>query len=136
MAFWEKHSVRFLEMVFRSDRRESLSQPDGYGRKSRECGDAIEIYVILRDGIISSASFETTGCIYSVACANAVVHLAVGKSLQEAGDITAERVVDYLETLPEHERHCADLASEALQQALTDARETLRRPWRRFYRSC
>jgi len=135
MAFWQKHSLRFLEMVFKADRRESLKQPDGYGRQTRECGDTIEIYVILRNGLIDSASFETNGCIYSVACANAAVHLALGKSLPEARSITAASIVDYLETLPEHERHCAELAATVLQLALTDAQETLRLPWRKFYRS-
>ncbi|NTW36303.1 MAG: iron-sulfur cluster assembly scaffold protein [Syntrophobacteraceae bacterium] len=135
LAFWEKHSVHFLEMVFKSDRRESLRQPDGYGRKSRECGDTIEIYLMLRDGIIDSASFETNGCIYSVACANTTVHLAMGKSLPEARDITASHIIRYLETLPEHERHCAELAAEALQLAVTDAQQTSRQPWRRLYRS-
>ena len=134
MAFWQKHSLRFLEMVFRTDRRETLRQPDGCGRQTRECGDTIEIYVVLRDGIIDSASFETNGCIYSVACANAAVHLALGKSLTEARGINAASIIDYLETLPEHERHCAELAAAVLQLALNDARESLRRPWRKFYR--
>jgi nitrogen fixation NifU-like protein len=122
-------------MVFRSERRESLRQPDGYGRKSRECGDTVEIYLIVRDGVIESASFETNGCIYSVACANAIVHLAMGKSLSEAREITASQVVEYLETLPEHENHCAELAAEVLQLAITDAQQTSRQPWRRLYRS-
>ncbi len=135
LTFWEKHSVRFLEMVFKSDRREVLRQPDGYGQKSRECGDTVEIYLLLREGIIESASFETNGCIYSVACANTAVHLAMGKSLSEAGDITASQIIEYLETLPKHEKHCADLAAEALQLAINDARQIHRQPWRRFYRS-
>ncbi|MCU0574186.1 MAG: iron-sulfur cluster assembly scaffold protein [Syntrophobacteraceae bacterium] len=135
MAFWQKHSLRFLDMVFRADRRESLKQPDGYGRQTRECGDTIEIYVVLRDGLIDSASFETNGCIYSVACANAAVHLALGRSLPEARCISAASIVDYLETLPGHELHCAELAAAVLQLALTDAQETLRLPWRKFYRS-
>ncbi len=135
MAFWEKHSVRFLEMVFRSDRRESLTQPDGYARKSRACGDTIEIFLVVRDGTIDSASFETNGCVYSVACANAAVHLALGKSLAEGRAISAERIVEYLETLPPHERHCAELAAEVLHQAILDAQESLRHPWRKLYRS-
>ncbi len=135
MSFWQDHSLRFLEMAFRNDRRESLSQPDGYGRQTRQCGDTVEIYLLLRDGIIHSASFETNGCIYSVACANAAVHLCLGKSLEEAMDVTAPAIVECLETLPEPERHCADLAAAALRQALMDARETLKRPWRRLYRS-
>jgi nitrogen fixation NifU-like protein len=43
--------------------------------------------------------------------------------------------MEYLETLPRHESHCAELASEALQMAITDARQTSRQPWRKLYRS-
>lgn len=135
MAFWQHHSLRFLEMAFKTDRRESIRQPDGFGRQTRECGDSITIYLVLREDVIYSASFESNGCIYAVACANAAVHLCLGKTLTEAGDITAASIIEYLETLPEQERHCAELAAAALEQALRDARETLKHPWRRFYRS-
>lgn len=136
LSFWEKHSLNFLEMVFKTERRESLNQPHGYGRKSRECGDTIEIFLTVRDGMIETASFETNGCIYSVACANTMVHLAMGKSLGEAGDLNADHIIEFLETLPPHERHCAELAVDALQLALMDANETKRQPWKRLYRSC
>lgn len=135
LSFWEKHSLNFLEMAFKTERRESLSQPHGYGRKSRECGDTIEIFLTVRDGVIESASFETNGCIYSVACANTMVHLAMGKSLEEAGELGADDVIAFLETLPSHERHCAELAADVLRLALMDARETKREPWKRYYRS-
>ena len=132
--FWDKHSMRFLEMAFRSDKHESLSNPDGYGRRERECGDAITIYLIVRDGRILSASFETVGCLYSYACANAVVHLVEGQSIDAVSVMTPEDVIDYLETLPPSENHCAVLAIQALQLALANVRETLRHPWKKFYR--
>jgi nitrogen fixation NifU-like protein len=31
--FWQDHSLTFLEMAFRTDRRERLDKPDGYGKK-------------------------------------------------------------------------------------------------------
>lgn len=136
MDFWQNHSVKFLEMVFRSDRRETLEKPDGYGRRGREeCGDEIELFLTVRHGVISSASFETNGCIFTVACANAVVHLVEGKRLDEAWKITPEQVADYLETLPKPEMHCAQLAVRTLHVALANAQENERHPWRKFYQS-
>jgi nitrogen fixation protein NifU and related proteins len=132
--FWQKHSLRFLEMVFRVDKREVLRHPDGYGKSTRECGDSIEIFLCVRDEVIVSASFETNGCLYAVACANAAVHLAQGKKLSEALEVTAQSIVDYLETLPEAEKHCADLARRALYLALASMHETGRNPWKKFYR--
>jgi nitrogen fixation NifU-like protein len=131
--FWQHHSLRFLEMAFRSDKRETLKHPDGYGRQSRECGDTIELFLIVRNGKVLSASFETNGCLYSVACANTVIHLVEGKTLAEARKITAEDVIAYLETLPEKEEHCARLAVRALLSALANTLETRREPWKKLY---
>lgn len=131
--FWRHHSLNFLEMALRADKREILERPDGYARRSRHCGDTIEIFLTIRDEQIVAASFESNGCLYSVACANAVVHLAEGKSLQEVWEIGPQQVIDYLETLPREEFHCARLAVETLHLALADARELKRNPWKKFY---
>lgn len=133
LEFWQQHSVRFLEMVFQSGKRESLQQPDGYGKAIRECGDTIEVYLNVRDGRIRTASFQTNGCIYSVACANTMVHLIEGRVIEEAWALSPQNIVDYLETLPEKEYHCAALAIRALRAALTDNREVERQPWKKFY---
>jgi len=131
--FWENHSLRFLEMVFRTDKREVLEKPDGYGKRSRECGDTMEIFLIVGDGKIRSASFDTNGCLYSIACANAIAHMAEGKTISEAWELTPEDVMEYLETLPAGEAHCARLAVRTLHLALADAQETQRHPWKKLY---
>jgi len=133
LNFWENHSLRFLEMVFRADKREVLRNPDGYGKRTRKCGDTVEIFLTFRDGRIKSASFETNGCMYSVACANAAVHLVEGKSLEEAWEIGPETIADYLETLPQQELHCAELSAQALHLALANLLQIKRSPWKRFY---
>lgn len=132
--FWQNHSIRFLEMVFRAGKRERLTYPDGYGRETRQCGDTIEIFLMVRDGRVESAAFETNGCLYSVACANAVVHLIEGKLLTEVWELDPTHVLDFLETLPEKEGHCADLAIASLRLALLDAQDNAKNPWKRFYR--
>jgi nitrogen fixation NifU-like protein len=133
LDFFQGHSERFLEMVFRNGKREVIQTPDGYGRKTRECGDTVEIFLIVRNGQIRSASFQTHGCIYTVACANTVIHMVEGKSLEQAGSVSEEDVVDYLETLPVGERHCAQLVVRALRNALQDVEDMERQPWRKFY---
>lgn len=133
MDFWQNHSDKFLEMVFSTDKREVLRFPDGYAKCSRECGDTMEIFLSVRGGSIVSASFQTDGCLYSHACANAAVHLVEGRSLEEACEITAEEISDFLETLPKADEHCAELAARTLHLALRNARETVRNPWKKFY---
>jgi len=133
--YWQHHSIKFLEMALRTDKREVLKTPDGYGRKTRDCGDTIELFLTVRDRRILHASFETNGCLFSVACANAVVHLVEGRSLQEAWQINPQAVADYLETLPPKELHCAQLAVHALFLALADCQENEKNPWKKFYRT-
>ena len=131
--FWQNHSLRFLEMALRTDRREVLRNADGYAKLGRECGDIIEIFLVVRNGQIKSAAFETNGCLYAVVCANAAVHLVQGKTLQEAQALAPESVIDYLETLPPEENHCAEQAIQVLRLAIADARENERQPWKKFY---
>ena len=40
--FWQDHSEHYLEMAYRSDRREKIEHPDGYGKRTGECGDTVE----------------------------------------------------------------------------------------------
>jgi nitrogen fixation protein NifU and related proteins len=133
VEFWQNHSLHFLEMAVRSEKRQVLKTADGYGSASRECGDDVEISLVLRNGRIQSASFETNGCLYAVVSANAVVHLVEGKTLQEALELTPETVFDFLETLPPEEMHCIELALHVLHLAIADARENERQPWKKFY---
>ena len=135
MDFWQQHSIKFLEMALTADRREVLKNPDGYGKRTRECGDTIELFLTVRGGRIVNACFETNGCIYSVACANAVIRLVEGKSIQEAWTVTPEMIADYLETLPGKEFHCAQLAVQALFLALANCQQNERNPWKKFYQT-
>lgn len=134
IEFWRHHSVKFIKMANETARHRRIQHPDGYGKRSRECGDTLEIYLMSRNGGIGSASFYTEGCIYTVACANALVYMVEGKQIEEAGAISPQHIVDFLETLPKGERHCAELAVQTLRSALRDLRETQRQPWTKFYR--
>ena len=131
--FWQDHSRHYLEMAFRTDRREVIKQPDGYGRRSGNCGDTVEMYLSIRNGCIHSVSFETNGCLSTSACANTVAELTEGKEVEAGWEITPEDVIDYLETLPPENHHCAELAVGAFYLALTNYRELRRDPWKRLY---
>ncbi|MBU3916836.1 iron-sulfur cluster assembly scaffold protein [bacterium] len=118
--FWKKHSIQYLKMAFNNDYRERLASPDGYGKNISDCGDTIEIYIMGDKDRLDAVAFDTEGCINTDACANSVVQMVKGKSVAEAWEITPEKIVGYLETLPEESTHCAELAVGALRLALTD----------------
>lgn len=131
--FWNNHSDRYLEMAFATDRCEIVTNPDGYGKNTGECGDTIEMFLTVRNDRIQWVAFDTDGCVNTRACANTVAELVEKKTLEDAWKITTEDVVSYLETLPEESRHCAELAVGALYLALTNARINSRDSWKKLY---
>lgn len=131
--FWQDHSVRFLEMALRTDRMETVASPDGMGKRTGECGDTVEFFVMMDGDRVRRVSFQTKGCLNTVACANTVAEMAEGRSLEEAWDIRPEEVAAFLETLPDREFHCAELAVGALYLALSDVKRRRREPWKKLY---
>ena len=128
-----KPSEHYIEMATRIDKRRIIKDPDGYGKRTGECGDTVEMFLIVRKNSIHSVSFITDGCINTHACANCVAFLAGGKSIAEAWEITPENVIDFLETLPEENFHCAELAVGAFYLALVNFQEFKHAPWKRLY---
>ncbi len=118
--FWQDHSLRYLEMAFRADRREILCNPDGAGERTGDCGDTVRIFITTRGSRIDRVSLDTEGCLNTLACANAIAELAEGRRMDEAWRITPEEVRNFLETLPQGHGHCAELAVGALYLALSD----------------
>ena len=135
--FWQDNSINYLEMAFRHERRERMQNPDGYGKRTGECGDTVEVFLTIETGRIQTISFDTDGCINTNACANTVSLLAEGKTIEEAWKITPEDVIDFLETLPKENYHCADLAVGAFYMALVNYQELHRNSWKKSYqREC
>jgi nitrogen fixation NifU-like protein len=132
--FWQDHSAHYLKIAFRTDRREMIKHPDGYGKRTGDCGDIVEMYLTVRNGCIRSVSFETNGCLSTNACANTVAQLAEGRKVEDAWEITPEDVIDYLETLPPENTHCAELVVGAFYLALRNYQEFKRDSWKKPYR--
>ena len=128
--FWQDHSLRYLEMAFRNDRREIIERPDGYGKRTGECGDTVEMFLTVRGDRIASVSFDMDGCMSTNACANTVAELAEGKNLEKAWEISTEDVIKYLETLPPENIHCAELAVGAFYLALANYKDLKRNPYK------
>jgi nitrogen fixation NifU-like protein len=132
--FWQSHSMKFLEMAFRTDRQERLQHADGYGVKTGDCGDTIEFFLMLAGDRIEAISYAVSGCMFTNACANAVIELVQGESLDAAWELNPEDISDFLQSLPADHFHCAELAVGTLYLALADAREKQKSPWKKMYR--
>jgi len=133
--FWQDNSLNYLQMAFGHARRGRLQEPDGYGKRTGECGDTVEMFLDIKSDRIQTVSFDTNGCLNTNACANAVAYLAEGRTCEEGWEITPENVIEFLETLAKENYHCAELTVGALYMALANYRELQRRSWKQLYQN-
>ena len=118
--FWNTHSLHYLEMAFDTSNGEIIHHPDGYGKRTGECGDTAEFFIMVNEGILDQISFRVQGCMNTTACCNTIVHLARGNTIEKAWNILPDHVIDFLQTLPEDHFHCAELSLGSFYLALSD----------------
>ena len=82
------------------------------------CGDITHLYLKVENDVVVDCRFQTYGCPAAIAASAAVTLLCVGKSLEACCQITSRSILEFLEGLPRHKLHGADLAAEALEKAL------------------
>lgn len=111
-----------------------ITSPDGFGWAARSCGDAMQVFIRVRDGKITDARFATEGCGPMVACGSVMTEMLKTMPVAEALAVTDDDIMNALEGLPESERHCAMVAVTALRQALRDHMSLQREPWKKAYR--
>ena len=112
----------------------SIDGADGQACITGPCGDTMEIWLRVADGVIERALFWTDGCGTTIAAGSMVTELAKGKRPLEAYRITQQDVLNALGGLPDESVHCALLAANTMQQAVQDYLACRNEPWKRAYR--
>jgi len=98
-----------------------LEDADGVGEVGNAtCGDIMKIYLKIEDDRIVDAKFNTFGCGAAVATSSMATELIIGKTIDEALQITNKAVVEALDGLPPSKHHCSVLAEEAIHAAIED----------------
>lgn len=118
--YWQDHSETYLIMANLWDKRKVIDHPDGYGRKTGDCGDTVTIYLSIKNGVINAVNYELQGCMNTNACCNTLATLAEGKMVEQSWEITPKEVIDILETLPIDHHHCAELTVGTFYLALAE----------------
>jgi nitrogen fixation NifU-like protein len=100
-----------------------IENPDGVGEEGNPvCGDMMSFYIKVRDNRLDDIKFKTFGCGAAIAVSSMVSEMAMGKTLEEAMEITPASVAKELEGLPTNKLHCSNLGAQALHKAIEDYR--------------
>ncbi|MCG2786004.1 MAG: P-loop NTPase [Anaerolineae bacterium] len=100
-----------------------LENPDSQGYFLGSCGDRMQIHLKLINNRILDAKFLADGCGATQACGTMITKMACSKTLEEAGQITSEELLEALDGLPDDHLHCAELAVMTLRDAMIDIAE-------------
>jgi len=118
---WSLYSEKVMEHFKNPRNVGEIENPDGVGHVGNPvCGDIMELYIKVNDGIIVDAKFKTFGCGAAIATSSIVTELVKGKNIKEALKISNKAVTEALDGLPPLKMHCSVLAEEALKSAIED----------------
>jgi nitrogen fixation NifU-like protein len=121
LGVWSQYSEKVMEHFKNPRNVGEIENPDGIGHVGNPvCGDIMELYIKIKDGIINDAKFKTFGCGAAIATSSMVTEMVKGKSIKEALKISNKAVAEALDGLPPVKMHCSVLAEEALKSAIED----------------
>ena len=118
---WSQYSEKVMEHFKNPRNVGEIENPDGIGHVGNPtCGDIMELYIKVKDNIITDAKFKTFGCGAAIATSSMVTEMVKGKTVEEALKISNRAVAEALGGLPPIKMHCSVLAEEALRSAIDD----------------
>ena len=111
-------SEKVVEYGMNPDHCGVIDDPDGYACGKGDCGENLEMFLSVRDGMIEKAKFIAGGCMFTIAACNAAAKMAQGRKIRECLAINWSSILNHLEKLPADHAHCALLAARLFQKAL------------------
>jgi nitrogen fixation NifU-like protein len=98
-----------------------IEDADAVGREGNTvCGDLMELFLKVHDGVIEDIKFRTFGCGAAIATSSMATEMVKGKTLEEAAGLTRAQIAEQLGGLPSNKMHCSNLAADALRAAIRD----------------
>jgi len=117
----EEYSEKVMEHFKNPKNVGEIKDPSGRGKVGNPvCGDIMELYIKVENGTIVDAKFRTFGCGAAIATSSMLTEMAKGMTIEEAGKLSNQSIVDALGGLPKVKIHCSVLGVEALHKAIDD----------------
>jgi len=95
-----------------------MTSPDIYISDESVCGDLLNLYLSIRNGVIEDAMYQYIGCTGMQLAASALTQLVKGVSLEQAMKISEDSVIQYLGRVPKQKVECIEFAVQTLKKAL------------------
>ncbi|MBQ7257574.1 MAG: Fe-S cluster assembly scaffold protein NifU [Abditibacteriota bacterium] len=117
----EPYSLKVMEHFSNPRNVGEIEDADGIGKVGNPvCGDIMNMYIKVKDNVITDVKFKTFGCGAAIATSSMATELIKGKTIEEALAVTNKAVAEALGGLPKVKMHCSVLAEEAIQSAIDD----------------
>jgi len=117
----EEYSQKVMDHFMNPRNVGEIPDADGIGQVGNPvCGDIMKMYLKIKDNVITDVKFKTFGCGAAVATSSMATELIMGKTLEEALEISNKTVAEALNGLPPVKMHCSNLAEQAIKAAIDD----------------
>jgi len=87
------------------------------------CGDALLVTMKIEHDQVADIKFKVFGCGAAIATSSIATEMVMGKSLDEALQISDQSIADALGGLPPEKMHCSNMAAGAIRGAITEYRK-------------
>lgn len=120
------YSAKVIDHFMEPRNNYEMTDADGCGQAGDPgCGDAVGIYIKVREDVITECSFVVMGCVGAIASSSMTTELVRGMTVAQAEQLTPDMIADALDGLPENKIHCSVLGAEAVKNAVADYRSRL-----------
>jgi len=117
----EPYSDKVMDHFMHPRNVGEIADADGHGKVGNPvCGDIMELFIKVKDNIITDAKFKTFGCGSAIATSSIMTEMVIGKTIEDALTISNKAVVEALGGLPKVKIHCSVLAEDAFKLAVDD----------------
>ncbi|MCX8052784.1 MAG: Fe-S cluster assembly scaffold protein NifU, partial [Armatimonadetes bacterium] len=104
------YSTKVMEHFANPRNVGEIPDADGIGKVGNPvCGDIMNMYIKVKDNIITDVKFKTFGCGAAIATSSIATEMIKGKTIDEALKLTNEAVAEALGGLPKVKMHCSCL---------------------------
>ena len=100
-----------------------ILHPDAVSTCLGPCGDLIRLYLKIVDTTITEAKFFYLGCFGVAASMSALTKILVGKTLNQANELTEKDILRELGDLPQSKHDCLKFSIKSLKKSLQEYEE-------------